>query len=62
MIQVRKILPAPAIFDKPFMVMMPNKSKGSGVVAPYLFDTREEAQKFLDAAEESLQKYWWDKE
>ncbi len=50
------IYPAPAIFDRNFMIMVPNRTKGPGVVAPYFFDTQEEAQSFLDS---NATSYWW---
>lgn len=58
-----KILNVPVgIFEKPFMVLIPNRSKGSNACAPYFFDTMTEAQKFLDSVPGKIPSYWWDKE
>ena len=61
MMKTMTVLPAPAIFDRNFMVMAPSPKKGPDVVAPYLFDTVEEAQEFIDGLLHK-KRFWWNKE
>ena len=61
MLEVLKILPAPAIFERAYMVMVPNKKISPTAVAPHFFDDLIEAQKFLNKMSEK-KNYWWNKE
>ncbi len=58
--EVLKILKAPEIFDKNYLIMVPNKSKRA--VAPYLFDTLEDAKRFLDSIKPDPKEFWWNKD
>ncbi len=63
MITPLKVLKTPTtlLSYKPFMVMVPNKRKGEEAVAPYFFDTKEEASEFIN---KQLPKvtYWWEQD
>ena len=52
MLEVLKVLPAPAIFDRAYMIMVPAKKISPTAVAPHFFDDLKEAQEFVDKYKE----------
>ncbi len=63
MFKMLSVLDAPDIFNKPYMVMVPNTKKGPDVCAPYLFDSKEEAEDFIRSLTKPVtDEYWWQKD
>ncbi len=52
MLEVLKILPAPEIFDRAYMIMVPAKKISPTAVAPHFFDNLKEAQEFVNKYKE----------
>lgn len=62
MLKPLTVQPAPAIFERAYIVLAPNKAKGPDVYAPYLFDTKDEADEFLAGLLKARPKYWWEQD